>query len=64
MIELWAGHGGTGDPRATRRSLRIGDLGERASGRVLVIDDDPSILDTVSAILSGEGYQVMSAPGG
>ena len=63
MIELWAGHGG-GDPRATQRSLRIGDNGERTSGRVLVIDDDPSILDTVSSILSGEGYQVMSAPGG
>ena len=64
MIELWAGFGGIGDPRGTQRSLRTGDIGERASGRVLVIDDDPSILDTVSSILSGEGYQVMSASGG
>ncbi len=64
MIELSAGYGDEGDPRATQRSLRTGDTGERASGRVLVIDDDPSILDTVSSILSGEGYQVMSAPSG
>lgn len=31
---------------------------------VLVVDDDTSILDTVSAILTGEGYDVVSATGG
>jgi len=31
---------------------------------VLVVDDDTSILDTVSAILSGEGYDVVSASSG
>jgi two-component system response regulator MprA len=31
---------------------------------VLVVDDDMSILDTVSAILSGEGYDVVSAASG
>jgi CheY-like chemotaxis protein len=31
---------------------------------VLVVDDDTSILDTVSAILSGEGYDVISAASG
>jgi CheY-like chemotaxis protein len=31
---------------------------------VLVVDDDTSILDTVSAILSGEGYDVVSAASG
>ena len=31
---------------------------------VLVVDDDTSILDTVSAILSGEGYHVISASSG
>jgi CheY-like chemotaxis protein len=31
---------------------------------VLVVDDDTSILDTVSAILSGEGYDVISASTG
>jgi CheY-like chemotaxis protein len=31
---------------------------------VLVVDDDTSILDTVTAILSGEGYDVVSAASG
>jgi len=31
---------------------------------VLVVDDDPSILDTVTAILTSEGYQVAAANGG
>lgn len=31
---------------------------------VLVVDDDTSILDTVSAILSSEGYHVVSAASG
>jgi CheY-like chemotaxis protein len=31
---------------------------------VLVVDDDTSILDTVSAILTGEGYEVVSAASG
>jgi DNA-binding response OmpR family regulator len=29
-----------------------------------VVDDDPSILDTVTSILSGEGFEVMAAGGG
>lgn len=64
MIELWAGHEGADDPAATHRTVRMGSSGERASARVLVVDDDPSILDTVSSILAGEGYEVMSAAGG
>jgi two-component system OmpR family response regulator len=31
---------------------------------VLVVDDDPSILDTVCSILRAEGFQVMEAEGG
>ncbi|HUQ41009.1 MAG TPA: response regulator, partial [Candidatus Limnocylindrales bacterium] len=38
--------------------------GGQPGARVLVVDDDPSILDTVSSILSSEGFQVMSAAGG
>lgn len=64
MIELWASHEGSDDPAARQRTVRTGSSGERASARVLVVDDDPSILDTVSSILVGEGYQVMSAAGG
>ena len=63
MLELWAGYG-MGDPRSGGRDVPTGKGGERAQTRVLVVDDDPSILDTVTAILSGEGYQVVSAAGG
>ena len=63
MVELWAGYG-EGDARGDQRSAPTGKGGERARSCVLVVDDDSSILDTVSAILSGEGYQVMSAGGG
>ena len=38
--------------------------GEAKGGTVLVVDDDTSILDTVTAILSGEGYDVVSAATG
>ena len=38
--------------------------GERASARVLVVDDDASILGTVSAILTAEGHQVVGANSG
>jgi CheY-like chemotaxis protein len=62
--DLWAG----GPPRreesrapgATRPQLR----GDGNNETVLVVDDDTSILDTVSAILSGEGYDVVSAASG
>lgn len=64
MIEVWAGSGEQNDDHVRPRVLRTGDGGERARSRVLVVDDDVSILDTVSSILTGEGYQVMSASGG
>lgn len=63
MIEFLAGYG-EGGPRAGERDVSMGKGGERARSRVLVVDDDSSILDTVTAILSGEGYQVMAAGGG
>ena len=63
MIELWAGYGEGGASRGDR-AAPTGKGGERARSRVLVVDDDNSILDTVTAILSGEGYQVMAAAGG
>lgn len=63
MIEFLAGYG-EGGPRGGERDVSMGKGGERARSRVLVVDDDSSILDTVSAILSGEGYQVMAAGGG
>lgn len=64
MIEVWAGFGGGDDARGMRPASGAGMSGERAGSRVLVVDDDPSILDTVTSILSSEGFQVMAASGG
>src|SRR3979409_857130 len=64
MIEVWAGFGDGGDPRGLRAASSAGKAGERAGTRVLVVDDDPSILDTVTSILTSEGFQVMAASGG
>ena len=63
MMDLWAG----GPPRGGES--RSGGMRPRAGGdgqqsTVLVVDDDTSILDTVSSILSGEGYDVVSAATG
>jgi len=63
MIWVWAGSGGR-DATGTSRSSGTGKAGERAGARVLVVDDDPSILDTVTSILSSEGFVVMAARGG
>jgi CheY-like chemotaxis protein len=38
--------------------------GDAHQNAVLVVDDDASILDTVSSILAGEGYDVVSASSG
>jgi CheY-like chemotaxis protein len=64
VMDLWDG----GPPRGEKQNS--GALVRARSGRdgqnntVLVVDDDTSILDTVSAILSGEGYDVVSAATG
>ena len=63
MIELWDGYG-EGGPRHGSPPMSAGKGGERAGARILVVDDDTSILDTVTAILVAEGYQVMAAGGG
>ena len=64
MIELWAGWGEGRDPLHRQVEQHAGGGGERARTRVLLVDDDTSILDTVSAILSGEGYQIAAAASG
>jgi CheY-like chemotaxis protein len=63
MIEVWSGHEGS-ERNGLKRERGTGKGGERAAARVLVVDDDPSILDTVSSILEGEGHQVAAASGG
>jgi len=64
MIEVWSGSGADGRVRANGRERGASKGGERAATRVLVVDDDASILDTVNAILSAEGYEVAAASGG
>lgn len=64
MIEVWSGSGDGARVRANERERGAAKGGERAATRVLVVDDDVSILDTVSAILSAEGYEVAAASGG
>src|SRR5713101_2846824 len=64
MIEAWSGSGNSGDRLLLGRERGGSKDGERAGTRVLVVDDDVSILDTVSAILSAEGYEVAAASGG
>lgn len=64
MTVLWVA--GTPGGKDTRSSS-AGRGQERSDGQhntVLVVDDDTSILDTVSAILTGEGYEVVSAISG
>lgn len=64
MMDLWAGGSQRGgDPRSSG-GVRPGTRGDGHHDTVLVVDDDTSILDTVSAILSGEGYEVVSAASG
>ena len=65
MKDLWAGGPPPGGvPRSSSGAARNGARGEGDNGTVLVVDDDTSILDTVSSILSGEGYDVVSASSG
>ena len=64
MIDLWAGgppRDGVPPPSSMARPRAGGDGHQNT---VLVVDDDTSILDTVSSILSGEGYDVVSAATG
>lgn len=64
MMDLWSG----GPPRSEDRAP-VGAAQPRTGGdgqhdTVLVVDDDTSILDTVTSILTGEGYDVVSAATG
>jgi DNA-binding response OmpR family regulator len=62
-VWVWAGQDGTGGGYSGGTSS-TGKSGERAGTRVLVVDDDASILDTVTSILSAEGFAVVAASGG
>lgn len=65
ITDVWAGGPPSGKTAPSSGPLLRAD--PHAGGQtdtVLVVDDDTSILDTVTAILSGEGYEVVSASSG
>lgn len=64
MMDLWAGGPPRRDEPPSSSAAQPRPRGEGQHDTVLVVDDDTSILDTVSAILSGEGYDVVSAASG
>lgn len=64
MMELWAGGPPRGEKPHSGSVVRPRSRSDGQNDSVLVVDDDTSILDTVSAILSGEGYDVISAATG
>ena len=64
MKDLWAGGPPRGEDPSSRKVAGQHVRGDRNNETVLVVDDDTSILDTVSAILTGEGYDVVSATSG
>lgn len=64
MKDLWAGGPDNGEESPSRKMAGPHARGVGNSETVLVVDDDTSILDTVSAILTGEGYDVVSATSG
>lgn len=61
---VWGGEtpGESSASRAARAAS--GDRRSATAAPILVVDDDPSILDTVQAILEGEGYSVVTATNG
>lgn len=65
MMDLWAGGPPrNGVPPSSGSMARPRAGGDGQYDTVLVVDDDTSILDTVSSILTGEGYHVVSAATG
>ena len=64
MMRVWAGGPPRGERPPSADAARPRAEGDRQQDTVLVVDDDTSILDTVTSILTGEGYDVVSAATG
>lgn len=64
MMDLWAGGPPRDEKPPSGSTAQPRPGGDGQHNTVLVVDDDTSILDTVSSILSGEGYDVVSAATG
>lgn len=64
MINVWAEDARGQGSRPLGGRAGAGNGQEHAATKVLVVDDDISILDTVTAILGQEGYSVSGASSG
>ena len=64
MMDVWAGGPPRGERPPSADTARPRADGDGQHDTVLVVDDDTSILDTVTSILTGEGYDVVSAATG
>src|SRR5262245_3832532 len=58
------GSGGLGSPGGARRRGEVSSSPARASGRVLVVEDEPDVADLIRYNLAKEGYEVAVAPSG
>lgn len=64
VIGIWAGSNDPGDRRRALPPASAAESGDCIAMRILVVDDDRSILATVQEILVAEGYDVRAAGGG
>jgi CheY-like chemotaxis protein len=58
------GNGGTGQLEKKPRRARSDDDEVEAKGTILVIDDDPTILEAIRLLLSEAGYNVLTSSTG
>lgn len=64
MSWVWSNGTEQDEPARAAGARGAGISSREGRPTILVVDDDVSILDTVSEILTLEGYQVMKATGG
>jgi two-component system chemotaxis response regulator CheY len=63
-VIVWSGQQRGESPGARAGSVASADRRSGTPAPILVVDDDPSILETVRAILESEGYAVVTATNG
>lgn len=63
-VIVWSGQQRGESPGARAGNVASADRRSGTPAPILVVDDDPSILETVRAILESEGYAVVTAMNG
>jgi len=63
-VIVWGGQRSGESPGSRAASVLSSDRRSATPAPILVVDDDPSILETVRAILESEGYAVVTATNG